>query len=51
MYTFSMIILMMITVREPFEIDWNVFQISTDPEFSIIGFGDWCIVEEDASRN
>lgn len=42
MYYIFIAFISIVGVREPFSIDWNMFDSSSNPEFCCIGFGDWC---------
>jgi len=42
MFALILLVASIIGSGEPFNISWNMFQSSSCPEFSIIGFGDWC---------
>ncbi|MCD4700412.1 MAG: hypothetical protein K8S24_01005 [Candidatus Aegiribacteria sp.] len=41
MYYIFIVFISIFGVREPFSIDWNMFDSSSNPEFCCIGFGDW----------
>lgn len=48
MISLSVALLACIISNDVWPLDWNIYDVSADPEFSIIGYGDWCYPGEGA---